>query len=99
MLLQISGEAMERLAGVAVVTAEETDTEKQPWPVTNPHSAARVEWLDVAQAAALAQQHGLDYQARWFYENHRRLPFAKKFSPRKLRFNRAGELEWIRTLG
>jgi hypothetical protein len=53
-----------------------------------PSIAPEDEWLTAEQAAPL-----LNVEAQYLYRHWRKLPFAKKFSPKCLRFSRRGILE------
>jgi len=61
-------------------------------PATPPDEKAQStdRLLDPAQAAAL-----MGVKIRWLYQHHRTLPFARKLSPRTLRFDEAGLHRWV----
>jgi predicted DNA-binding transcriptional regulator AlpA len=48
--------------------------------------------MTIDEAAAM-----LRVSRRWVYRNARRLPFARKLSPKTLRFSRVGAARWLAT--
>jgi hypothetical protein len=50
------------------------------------------EWLTAEEAAPLVKQ-----SRGWLVRHHRALPFARKISPKTIRFSRTGALRWMET--
>ncbi len=58
------------------------------------HGAIDDRWVTAEDAAEI-----LGVKRRWLIDNHRRLPFAKRFSKKNIRFSLVGMRRWAATRG
>jgi predicted DNA-binding transcriptional regulator AlpA len=59
-------------------------------PAVVPPACSEADLLTVLEAAVM-----LRVSRRWLYRHAKQLPFARKLSPKVLRFSRAGALKWL----